>query len=52
MIARLGILGWEVDSVTYSHIENGRRIISDIELLLLCRALRIPISNLAKEAQV
>ncbi len=49
MIARLGVLGWEIDNVTFSHIENGRRIISDLELLILCQALKVSLAELAKE---
>lgn len=46
MAARLGAMGWDVSSSTYAHIEGGRRIISDTELLMMLRVLRVELGDL------
>lgn len=39
VVARLGVLGWDVARSSYSQIESGQRILGDIELLLILRVL-------------
>lgn len=39
-VARLGAAGWEVSEGTWGHVEAGRRILSDTELMLALRVLR------------
>jgi transcriptional regulator with XRE-family HTH domain len=44
--AKLETLGWEVSEGTWAHVEAGRRILSDTELLLALRVLRKKLSDL------
>lgn len=39
MVARLGARGWAISESAYAHLEAGRRIISDCELMLILRVL-------------
>jgi len=46
MVARLCVQGWEISESTYSHIESGRRILSDTELMRILRVLKLKLSDL------
>lgn len=39
LAAKLETRGWEISDKVLGHIENGRRIITDTELLLILRVL-------------
>ena len=49
LAARLQALGIEIDQTTISRIENGERLVTDIEVLALCRALGVDISALFED---
>jgi len=44
--ARCFVLGFEIAGGGVSHIETGVRGVSDLEMVLLARALRVPIDEL------
>ena len=46
VVARLGVLGWDVARSSYSQIESGQRILGDVELLLILRVLDADFSAL------
>lgn len=46
VIAKLGVLGWEVGHSTYSSLEAGDRIIADTELALILRVLKADLKDL------
>ncbi|HRJ71040.1 MAG TPA: helix-turn-helix domain-containing protein, partial [Terrimicrobiaceae bacterium] len=46
MVARLGVLGWEVANSSLSQIESGSRILGDRELLLILKVLGLKLSDL------
>lgn len=46
MIARLGVLGWEVANSSLSQIEAGTRILADSELQLILKVLGMKWSDL------
>ena len=46
LAARCFVLGFEIAGGSVSHIETGVRGVSDLELVLLARALRVPIDEL------
>lgn len=46
VVARLGVLGWDVAPSSYSQIESGQRILGDYELLLILRVLDANIGDL------
>ena len=46
---KLQILGWEIDRFGISKIERQERQITDKELLLLARALGVPVNQLLGE---
>lgn len=48
MVARLGTAtpSWELSEGTYGHIENGRRMISDLELLAILKILKAKLHDL------
>lgn len=43
---RLQLTGWDVDDVVISYIEHGKRILSDIELSMILRALEAGLDDL------
>ena len=49
LIARLQVLGMQIDQSGLSKIESGRRPVSDIEVLALAKALRVSVAWLLKE---
>jgi len=46
LVARCGVLEFELGQPAVSQIENGMRGISDLEMILLATALRVEISEL------
>lgn len=46
LAARCEVMGFDIGRASVSHIENGLRGISDLELALLARALRVPVGDL------
>jgi transcriptional regulator with XRE-family HTH domain len=46
MIARLGVLGWEIGHSTFSTLESGNRILADTELFLILQVLKADLSVL------
>lgn len=48
-MARCGVLGFEVGQPAISQIENGMRGVSDLEMILLAKALRVEIGQLVPD---
>lgn len=46
LVARLQADGIDIDQSALSRIENGERLVTDIEVLALCRALGVGIEEL------
>lgn len=46
VVARLGVLGWDVPTSSYSQIESGQRILGDVELLLILHVLGASMTDL------
>jgi transcriptional regulator with XRE-family HTH domain len=46
VVARLGVLGWDVAASSYSQIESGQRILGDYELLMILHVLEATITDL------
>mgnify|MGYP003592604818 CR=1 FL=1 len=46
LAARCGVAGFDISRGTLSKIEAGLRCVSDKELILLAKALRVPIDQL------
>ena len=46
MVAKLGVLGWEVANSSLSQIESGARILGDVELTLMLKVLGKRLSDL------
>ena len=44
LVARLQLLGVVIDQSGLSKIENGQRPVSDIEVVALARALKVPVA--------
>jgi transcriptional regulator with XRE-family HTH domain len=42
LLARAQVVGWEISSYVIKRIETGEREVTDIELRLLAKALRVP----------
>lgn len=51
LVARLQVLGIMIDQSGLSKIENGRRPVSDIEVVALAKALRVSPSSLLQECE-
>jgi transcriptional regulator with XRE-family HTH domain len=49
LVARCGVLGFHMTQTTVSQIETGSRGISDLEMILLARALRVEVNDLVPE---
>lgn len=45
-IARCSVAGFDIGRASVSHIETGLRGVSDLEMVLLARALRVPVADL------
>lgn len=46
LAARCSVRGFEIGRSTVSHIETGLRGVSDLEMVLLSKALRVPVTDL------
>ena len=46
LAARCEVMGFDIGRASVSHIENGLRGVSDLELALLAKALRVPVGDL------
>lgn len=49
LAARCSIAGFDIGRASVSHIETGLRGVSDLEMVLLAKALRVPIADLVPE---
>ena len=46
LAARCAVAGFDIGRASVSHIETGLRGVSDLEMVLLAKALRVPIAAL------
>jgi len=46
LAARCGVLGWDISRGTLAKIEAQVRKVTDTELLLLAKALKVPVGEL------
>jgi transcriptional regulator with XRE-family HTH domain len=46
LVAKLNLLGWEISRETLAKLETQIRWVSDSELLLLSKALEVPLDDL------
>ena len=49
LVARLQILGMQIDQSGLSKIESGRRPVTDVEVIALAKALKVSVAWLLKE---
>ena len=52
LVARLQVLGMQIDQSGLSKIESGRRPVSDIEVLALTKALKVLVAWLLRETDI
>ena len=52
LAARLQAMGVDLDQTALSRIENGERQVTDIEIVAVCRALRVEVGDLFRGAAV
>ena len=50
LVARLQVLGMQVDQSGLSKIESGRRPVTDFEVIALARALNVSVTWLLKDS--
>ena len=43
---QMQLLGYDVDNHFIRRVENGQRFVTDIDLLIFCRALDVPLSEI------
>lgn len=41
LAAKCSVLGWPIDRQIIAHVESGAREVSDLELRLFCKALKV-----------
>lgn len=46
---KMQLLGFDVDHYFIRRVENGERFVTDIDLVIIARALGVPITALLKE---
>ena len=46
LAARCAVAGFDIGRASVSHIETGLRGVSDLEMVLLAKALRVPVTAL------
>lgn len=51
LLARLNLSGWEVSQSTLSKVENEERIVSDLELVIISKAMNVDILWLLGEKE-
>lgn len=44
LAAKMQLLGFDVDHYFIRRVENGERFVTDIDLVIFCKALEVPIS--------
>ena len=49
LAAKMQILGFDVDHYFIRRVENGERFVTDIDLIIIARALGVPITVLLKD---
>ena len=52
LAAKMQILGFDVDHYFIRRVENGERFVTDIDLVILARALCVSITDLLKEDEL
>ena len=52
LAAKMQILGFDVDHYFIRRVENGERFVTDIDLVILARALGVSITELLKEDEL
>jgi len=50
LVAQLQVLGIKIDQAGLSKLENGNRPVTDIEVVAIAKALKVPISQLLEES--
>jgi len=50
LVARLQVLGMQIDQFGLSEIESGRRPVMDFEVIALAKAIKVSVAWLLKEA--
>ncbi len=43
---RMQVLGYDVDNHFIRRVENGQRFVTDIDLMIFCQALDVPLSEI------
>ena len=43
---QMQLLGYDVDNHFIRRVENGERFVTDIDLMIFCRALGVPLSDI------
>jgi len=46
LAVKMQLLGFDVDHYFIRRVENGERFVTDIDLVIFCRALEVPITEL------
>lgn len=46
LVARLGVVGVDLDRPTITRIENGRRYLRDYEIIAIARVLKVSVASL------
>ena len=46
LVARLGVMGWDVSPSSISQIESGQRVLGDVELLMILQLLGASLQDL------
>lgn len=49
LAVKMQLLGFDVDHYFIRRVENGERFVTDIDLVIIARALGVPITALLKE---
>ncbi len=44
LATKMQLLGFDVDHYFIRRVENGERFVTDIDLVIFCRALKVPLS--------
>ena len=43
---KMQVMGYDVDNHFIRRVENGQRFVTDIDLMIFCRALDVPLSDI------
>lgn len=52
LAVRMQLLGFDVDHYFIRRVENGERFVTDIDLVIFCRALEVPLEELLNISEV